>query len=475
MNKLTTLVRRAAARWALKHRAGRQIQPEQHIPVGEAVQKTADEPASEERKAEKAAETSEQVHNRQAVSNIVDMEHRLKAFLADRYRFRYNLLTGMTEFLERNALPESGKSLIKNKETIPENKERNPKERETNSAFRPLTARAFNTICLAAHEAGIGCWDRDLLRHVESGNVAEFHPFRAYFAVLPAWDGQDRITDLARRVSDSPLWIEGFHRWLLAAAAQWTGYAGPLHANAVAPLLVSTAQGLGKSAFCRALLPPELRDYFTDHVDLTASAALERKLTTMGLISLDEFDRIGERRQPLLKNLMQLTSLNYRKAYSRHAEALPRIASFIGTSNSHELLTDPTGSRRFLCVEVTHPIDCSSMAYEQIYAQLKAELEAGDRYWFTGEEEERLRVNNLRFYRIGPVEDVFRRYFRAARPDEEVRPRALTDLMEEIRRRQPHALRGVNIQMFARAVMAAGVERRHTREGNRYRVVEITE
>ena len=333
MKTLTILVRRAAARWAQKHRAACQAQPEQHIPAGEAVQKTADKPTSEERKAEKAAETSEQVHaaNRQAVSGIVDMERRLKAFLADRYRFRYNLLTGMTEFLERNALPESGKSLFRDKETIPENKERNPKERETNSgvartfAFRPLTARAFNTICLAAHEAGIGCWDRDLLRHVESGNVAEFHPFRAYFAVLPPWDGQDRITDLARRVSDSPLWIEGFHRWLLAAAAQWTGYAGgPLHANAVAPLLVSTAQGLGKSAFCRALLPPELRDYFTDHVDLTASAALERKLTTMGLISLDEFDRIGERRQPLLKNLMQLTSLNYRKAYSRHAEALPR-------------------------------------------------------------------------------------------------------------------------------------------------------
>ena len=154
MNKLTTLVRRAAARWALKHRAARQAQPEQHIPAGEAVQKTADKPASEECKAEEVAEASEQVHaaNRQTVSNIVDMERRLKAFLADRYRFRYNLLTGMTEFLERNALPESWKSLFKDKETIPENKERNPKERETNSgvartfAFRPLTARAFNTM-----------------------------------------------------------------------------------------------------------------------------------------------------------------------------------------------------------------------------------------------------------------------------------------------------------------------------------------
>ena len=159
MKTLTILVRRAAARWAQKHRAACQAQPEQHIPAGEAVQKTADKPTSEERKAEKAAETSEQVHNRQAVSNIVDMERRL--ILADRYRFRYNLLTGMTEFLERNALPESGKSLFKDKETIPENKERNPKDRETNSgvarmfAFHPLTARAFNTICLAAHEADI--------------------------------------------------------------------------------------------------------------------------------------------------------------------------------------------------------------------------------------------------------------------------------------------------------------------------------
>ena len=78
MKTLTTLVRRAAARWAQKHRAARQAQPEQHIPTGESTQKTADEPASEECKAEEVAEASEQVHaaNRQAVSNIVDLRNR---------------------------------------------------------------------------------------------------------------------------------------------------------------------------------------------------------------------------------------------------------------------------------------------------------------------------------------------------------------------------------------------------------------
>ena len=154
---------------------------------------------------------------------------------------------------------------------------------------------------------------------------------------------------------------------------------------------------------------------------------------------------------------------------------LPRIASFIGTSNSHDLLTDTSGSRRFICVEVTRPIDSTQLDYPQIYAQLMAELDCGERYWFSPEEEEMLHRNNLDYYRMSPVEDVFRRHYRAALPEEPVRPLSLTDMMQHIRRKNPIALRGVNLQAFARAVLAAGVERRHTKEGNRYRVVEIRE
>ena len=77
----------------------------------------------------------------------------------------------------------------------------------------------------------------------------------------------------------------------------------------------------------------------------------------MGLINLDEFDRIPVRRHPALKNVMQLTDLHVRKAYRRDTLRLPRIASFIGTSNSRELLSDPSGSRRFICVLVEHPIN----------------------------------------------------------------------------------------------------------------------
>ena len=143
-------------------------------------------------------------------------------------------------------------------------------------------------------------------------------------------------------------------------------------------------QGLGKSTFCRNLLPPELSAYYTDSVDVTNIARMEQFLVEMGLINLDEFDRIPVRRHPALKNVMQLTDLHVRKAYRRDTLRLPRIASFIATSNSHELLSDPSGSRRFFCVEVERPVDSTNIEHAQIYAQLKTMLLGGKRHWIHG-------------------------------------------------------------------------------------------
>ncbi|HAC42208.1 MAG TPA: hypothetical protein DCE73_03235, partial [Paraprevotella xylaniphila] len=63
--------------------------------------------------------------------------------------------------------------------------------------------------------------------------------------------------------------------------------------------------------------------------------------------------------------------------------------------------------------------------HAQIYAQLKAELENGERYWFSHGEENALRLHNAAFYRICPAGEVLRRYYRAAQPGEKVRPLSL--------------------------------------------------
>ena len=87
---------------------------------------------------------------------------------------------------------------------------------------------------------------------MRSRRISEYHPFTAYFEQLPEWDGKDRVSALARRVSDDPVWVNGFQRRMLGLSAQWMQFRSDTNStNSVAPLLVSSRQGLGKSKFCR--------------------------------------------------------------------------------------------------------------------------------------------------------------------------------------------------------------------------------
>ena len=287
---------------------------------------------------------------------------------------------------------------------------------------------------------------------------------------LSQWDGVDRLTQLALRVSDCPHWVQGFHTWMLGLAAQWSGLAG-IHANSVAPVLVSQEQGRQKSTFCKSLMPTVLRRYYLDNLKLTSQGQAERLLAEMGLLNMDEFDKYTENKMPLLKNLMQMSDLNILKAYQQSFRQLPRVASFIGTSNRFDLLTDPTGSRRFLCVEVKRTIDCTHIEHDQIYAQLKAELLAGRRDWFTKEEEQVLQAQNAAFYRVCPAEDVFHSYFRVASPGEKSLDLTAAQIFRELQQKNSAAMRSVNPMRFGQVLLKAGVVRRHTEYGNVYQVV----
>lgn len=324
---------------------------------------------------------------RSSNSNSI-LQKSLETFLQERIEFRFNLLSEETEYRY--------------------------KQLETDR-FYPVTQRDLNSICMEARRTGIDCRDRDVNRFVYSKEVKEYHPFRQYMEWLPEWDGKDRVSDLARRVSSEPLWVEGFHRWMLALASQWMG-SNRMHANSLAPILVSERQGCQKSTFCKSLMPSSLVRYYTDSVDLSASTQMEQKLGLFGLINLDEFDRLPDRKMALLKNWMQMAGMNVRKAHAKHFHPLPRLASFIGTTNQKNLLSAPTGSRRFLCVEVQSKINCEGIEHDQIYAQLKNELQKGECHWFTSAEEEAIMRSNEAFYKRPIEEDVFHACFRAACP-----------------------------------------------------------
>ena len=439
-----------SARKVMNIAHSKDIEKEAGLESSEDVEKKIGVISSEGNRKEAGLESSKEEVKKAKSSSLMQ---EVTAFLTSRYRFRFNVLTEETEVTNiANNIP------------------------DTHLRYAKVDERWMNTLSMEAIETGIDCWDRDIQRFVRSRRISEYHPFTAYFERLPEWDGTDRVSALARRVSDDPVWVNGFHRWMLGLSAQWMQFRPDTNrANSVAPLLVSSRQGLGKSTFCRLLMPDALKAYYTESYDLGSPASAEARLAAYGLINLDEFDKLGASKMPLLKNLMQASALNIRKAYKRSASALPRIASFIGTSNQEDLLVDRTGSRRFLCVSLEHAIDCTtSVEHEQLYAQLKAELLSGERSWFNKEEEQTIQRHNALFYKHVPEEEVFRLCFRFATEEDhpqEVLTLSATQLFERMKSAHPSAMRGMTAYSLSRILPQLG-ERVHTAKGNVYRVVE---
>ena len=364
----------------------------------------------------------------------------LQNFLNANFDFRYNILSDMPE--------------CKRKDT---------------TTYRMIDKRMMNTLCMEAMMQGVDCKDADVKRFLFSERIPTHHPFKDYMATLPEWDGTDRVTMLAARVSGNGMWLNGFHCWMLGMVAQWMGYPARC-ANAVAPILISTEQGMCKSTFCSILLPEELRAYYTDKFATTSTSGCEQKLSTFGLINMDEFNQYNERMMSILKNLMQMKKVNYRKCFKAYFSDLPRIASFIGTNNEKSLLTDETGSRRFLCIEVEKPIDCSPIDYAQLYAQLKWELEAGKRYWLSKEEELEIQEHNRAFYRHSPEEEAFYKVFALPKEGEPSFELTATDIFNRLQKRFPVLFRGVTPKHFGKVMTKVGAKKEHTMYGSVYKL-----
>ena len=198
-------------------------------------------------------------------------------------------------------------------------------------------------------------------------------------------------------------------------------------------------------------------------------------LTRFALINIDEFDSVSAAYQSFLKNVLQKPVVNARQPYKRSIQALHRYASFIATCNNYDLLTDPTGSRRFICVEVKGRIDYAQpIDYDQLYAEAKELLRRGERFWFTPEEEALITENNRDFQQQPAEEQLFLRYFKIAEDIEEAKPLLASEILDMIAEKQP----GFNITKtmifnFGKLLKRNSVPNKRTMRGTCYYVEEV--
>ena len=368
--------------------------------------------------------------NGEAVEASLETTLAIEQFLNDNYRFRRNVLNGKVEFATLLKAEPSADSLSQDSEGV-------------HLTFRPLTLEAFNSIVRRAKKEQVlekGNPKTEITEFVHSEDVPVYDPIGDYLSKLPQWDGQNHIARLFSRLPGVTTEQQGFlATWLLSAVAHWLQM-DLLHGNECVPTLIG-AQGCGKTTFFHRLLPPELREYYLDHLNLSNKFDKEMALTNNLIVNLDELEAIRPSQHAALKQTLSKSKVNGRPIYGASQEDRPRYASFVSTTNNLHPLTDATGSRRYICLTIPQGqyIDnTGEIDYGQLYAQVVYELKvAKTPYWFSNEEVARIQQLNQNYVTQLDLADIIAGCFRKPAEGESVKALNSAEMLKLIQREYP--------------------------------------
>ena len=377
----------------------------------------------------------------------------LMDFLNGHYQFRYNSIMGYTEYKDKSC---------------------------HYMAWTPVDDRSLKGMTMKVRLSGIDARDNDVRRYVQSNMIRLYDPISDYlWDKFDKWDGKDHIRKLARTVpTKNPHWEDWFYTWFLGMVHQWQVGSHAKYGNQAVPLLISM-QGYNKSTFCEQLLPPELSFGYTGNLQIDDKKQVLQQMAQMLLINLDEFNQISPKtQQGFLKNIITLSSVKIKRPYGRHVEDFPRRASFIATTNQPDVLADPSGSRRFLGVELTGPIDVSTPPnYEQLYAQAMQALHRHESYYFGPAEIQQITASNRKFNMTTATEQFFLAYFEPAKNTKDgtwMSAAAILDYLKD--KVGVSLLKPLNVIAFGRALSAFPNLKKHvTSTTTNYLVVKKEE
>ena len=341
----------------------------------------------------------------------------VEQFLVENYLFRRNILNRKTEF----ATQEDGNQT---------------------SDYRPLTQEALNSIILRAkrQEIAEGNPKSDIVEYIHSEEVPSYNPVEEFLNALPCWDGQNHVAELFSRLPGvSSEQLSFLSVWLRSTVAHWLQM-DTLHGNECVPTLIGS-QGCGKTTFLRRLLPQHLRQYYLDHLNLSNKFDKEMALTNNLLVNLDELDAIRPSQHAALKQTLSKSKVNGRPIFGCAQEDRPRFASFVATTNNPHPLTDATGSRRYICIQIPQGqyIDnVGEINYEQLYAQVLYELrEQKAPYWFNNEEVARIQELNIEFAEKKDLAEILAVCFRKPKDGDVVSTMNSNQVLQMIQKEYP--------------------------------------
>ena len=376
-------------------------------------------------------------------------------YLITHYLFRRNVLNGKVEYAAKPA-------------------------EEQAPLWKPLTLSALNSIIIRAKRECVcesGSPKSDIVEYVNSDEIDIFDPIADYLEHLPKWNGENHVARLFNRLPGVDSELTGYlATWLRSAVAHWLQM-DTIHGNECVPTLIG-AQGCGKTTFFVRLLPPHLRAYYLDHLNLSNKFDKEMALTNNLLVNIDELDAIPPSQHASLKQTLSKSKVNGRPIYGASQEDRPRYASFVATTNNPHPLTDVTGSRRYICMTIPEGkyIDnTGEIDYDQLYAQVLYELRVQKSpYWFNNDEVARIQQLNQNYLEQKDIADIVRSCFRKPEPGELAQSMNCERLLEIITKEYPSvkATHGTKVYL-GKAMRTLGFESTDCGHVAHYKVIPL--
>lgn len=322
----------------------------------------------------------------------------------------------------------------------------------------------------------------DVMDVIRSNYARLIHPVRDYLKTLPAWDGVDRVRELAAHLKADPvqdgqtfeqaqeelLWA--FHKWMVACVATWLSDDMTNHSIFV----LIGPQGIYKTTFFRYLLPPDLRPYFWENAHNSFSNKDDHiALTENCIVEIEEIDMFKDRDNAELKALTTAIKVKVRRPYGKFTVEKHRLASFCATGNQEKFLSDETGNRRWLCFLVSHIDDPRGwdLDYDQLYAQLRDEYHADFQHWFSQADQKRVERQNDFFRIVSDEEELLTMRFRKPRMgDINIKHLKAATIAQMI----SYGRSSISSRKVGLVLRKLGYSRCHTMSGNIYHVVELT-
>ena len=190
---------------------------------------------------------------------------------------------------------------------------------------------------------------------IKSNLIERFDPIKEYFLELPKWNNQvDYIKKLASyvRTNDDEAFTYHLKKWFVRAVICALEKD---KINKHCLVLANGDQHAGKSTYFQKFIPKKLSNYIAEDIGTDKDSRV--KMCKNLIINLEELSVIGRTEANYLKSLISKVFINERLPYERRAENLPRICSFVGSTNMVDFLTDETGSVRWIIFDVIGRID----------------------------------------------------------------------------------------------------------------------